>query len=37
MTFVIDKSGIVKMRFNNQFGAEKHIEEFLKVLKATKN
>ncbi len=33
MTFVIDKNGIVKMRFNNQFGAEKHIEESLKVLK----
>ena len=37
MTFVIDKDGIVKMRFNNQFGAEKHIEESLKVLKAVKN
>lgn len=33
MTFVIDKKGIVKMRFNNQFGAEKHIEKSLKVLK----
>lgn len=33
MTFVIDRNGIVKMRFNNQFGAEKHIEEALKVLK----
>ncbi|PHR68882.1 MAG: peroxiredoxin [Lutibacter sp.] len=37
MTFVIDKQGIVKMRFNNQFGAEKHISASLKVLKATKN
>ena len=37
MTFVIDKNGIVIMRFNNQFGAEKHIEESLKVLKAAKN
>lgn len=36
MTFVINKEGIVKMRFNNQFGAEKHIEESLKILKATK-
>ncbi|MCF6279832.1 MAG: peroxiredoxin [Flavobacteriaceae bacterium] len=36
MTFVIDKNGIVKMRFNNQFGAEKHIEEALKVLKQQK-
>ena len=32
MTFVIDVSGIVKMRFNSQFGAEKHIEESLKIL-----
>ena len=37
MTFVVDKNGIIKMRFNNQFGAERHIEESLKVLKATKN
>lgn len=33
MTFVIDEKGIVIMRFNNQFGAEKHIEESLKILK----
>lgn len=32
MTFVIDVDGIVVMRFNNQFGAEKHIEESLKAL-----
>jgi peroxiredoxin Q/BCP len=37
MTFVIDKNGIVIMRFNNQFGAEKHIEESLKALAATRN
>lgn len=32
MTFVVDATGKVIMRFNNQFGAEKHIEESLKVL-----
>ncbi|MFT6755385.1 MAG: peroxiredoxin Q/BCP [Urechidicola sp.] len=32
MTFVIDVNGIVQLSFNSQFGAEKHIEESLKVL-----
>ena len=32
ITFVIDKKGIVLMRFENQFGAEKHIIESLKIL-----
>ncbi len=32
MTFVIDDKGIVIMRFNNQFGADKHIVESLKAL-----
>jgi len=32
MTFVIDKKGVVKMKFNNQFGSEKHIKESLKTL-----
>lgn len=32
MTFVVDNNGQVVMRFNNQFGAEKHIEESLKAL-----
>lgn len=36
MTFVVDKKGVVILRFNNQFGAEKHIEESLKALKASK-
>lgn len=32
-TFVIDEKGVILHRFNNQFGAEKHIEESLKVLR----
>jgi peroxiredoxin Q/BCP len=32
MTFVINSNGIIKMRFNSQFSAEKHIEESLKIL-----
>ena len=32
MTFVIDIKGTVQLSFNSQFGAEKHIEEALKVL-----
>lgn len=33
VTFVIDKNGIVKHIFENQFGAEKHIQESIKSLK----
>jgi len=33
VTFVIDKTGIVRHVFENQFGAEKHIEESIKYLK----
>jgi len=34
VTYVIDKSGIVQYVFNSQFGAEKHIENSLKILKS---
>ena len=33
VTYVIDKEGIVRFVFENQFGAEKHITESLAVLK----
>ena len=33
VTYVIDKSGNVQLIFENQFGAEKHIEESLAILK----
>jgi len=33
VTFVIDKKGIVRLIFENQFGAEKHIRESLAILK----
>lgn len=32
VTFIIDINGIVLMRFSNQFGAEKHLQESLKTL-----
>ena len=31
-TFVIDKNGKCVMSFNDQIGAEKHVEEALKVV-----
>lgn len=31
-TFIIDKSGKCVLSFNNQFGAEKHVGEALKVI-----
>jgi peroxiredoxin Q/BCP len=33
VTYIIDKTGIVRHIFNSQFQPEKHIEEALKVLK----
>ncbi len=33
VTYVIDKTGVVKHVFNSQFGATKHVEEALKILK----
>ena len=36
VTFVIDKKGIVQLIFENQFGAEKHIQESLAILKEKK-
>ena len=33
VTYVIDKNGNVQLIFENQFGAEKHIEESLAILK----
>ena len=33
VTFVIDKQGVVRYIFEDQFGAEKHIEESLNILK----
>jgi peroxiredoxin Q/BCP len=33
VTYVIDKSGIVRLTFNSQINAEKHVEEALRVLK----
>jgi len=33
VTFIIDKSGIVRHIFSSQFQPEKHIEEALKILK----
>ncbi|WP_372745868.1 peroxiredoxin [Lutibacter sp.] len=33
VTYVIDKNGIVRYIFNNQFGAEKHIVNALKKIK----
>ena len=33
VTYVIDKSGNVQLIFKNQYGAEKHIEESLAILK----
>lgn len=33
VTYVIDKDGIVRHIFNSQFGATKHVEEALKILK----
>ena len=32
-TFVIDKNGKCVMSFNDQMGAEKHVDEALKVIK----
>lgn len=31
-TFIIDKSGKCVLSFNDQFGAEKHVGEALKVI-----
>ena len=36
VTYVIDKNGILQLIFENQFGAEKHIEESLAILKEKK-
>ncbi len=36
VTYVVDKNGIVQYVFNSQFGAEKHIENSLKILKGLK-
>ena len=33
VTYVIDKEGIVRFIFANQFGAEKHITESLRIIK----
>lgn len=33
VTYVIDKTGIIRLIFENQFGAEKHISESLAILK----
>ncbi len=33
VTYVVDKNGIIQLVFENQFGAEKHIEESLAILK----
>ena len=33
VTFVVDKEGIIQLIFKNQFGAEKHIQESLAILK----
>ena len=33
VTYVVDKNGIIQLIFENQFGAEKHIEESLAILK----
>ncbi|KAJ1418781.1 Thioredoxin-like superfamily [Sesbania bispinosa] len=33
-TYVIDKSGVVQLVYNNQFQPEKHIDETLKLLKS---
>ncbi|MBN9391781.1 MAG: peroxiredoxin [Chloroflexi bacterium] len=33
VTYVIDKDGIVRHIFNSQFGATKHVEEALRILK----
>ena len=33
VTFVVDKEGIIRLIFKNQFGAEKHIIESLAILK----
>jgi len=37
VTYVIDKEGIVQLVFENQFGAEKHIEKSLTILKEKNN
>jgi peroxiredoxin Q/BCP len=34
VTYVIDKEGVVRHIFNSQFGATRHVEEALKILKA---
>ncbi len=34
VTFVIDKAGIVRLTFNSQTNAEKHVSEALKVLES---
>lgn len=31
-TFVIDKDGVVRLSFNDQFGTEKHADEALRVI-----
>lgn len=33
VTYVIDKDGVVRLVFNSQFGATKHVEEALNFLK----
>jgi thioredoxin-dependent peroxiredoxin len=36
VTYVIDKDGIVRLVFNSQIDAQKHVDEALKVIGATK-
>jgi len=36
VTYVIDENGIIQLIFENQFGAEKHIEKSLAILKEKK-
>ena len=33
VTFVIDKGGVVRMRFDSQIQAKKHVSEALEVVK----
>lgn len=33
-TYVIDKQGVVQMKYNDQFGPEKHVEKALEALTA---
>lgn len=33
-TYVIDKKGVVQLKFNDQFGPEKHVDKALEALSA---